>query len=109
MYKSVQMYNAHKYALSCLEIGFKWFLFLFSDLGADLRRAGPLRFFAVTAFLESANVPQTTKRQSHELHVRVFKGNGDLFYSSGWNMISEFWSSETVCSHFLPYNKALSH
>ena len=44
-----------KCALSCLAIGFKWFLFLFQDLGAVLGFALAVYLFIVSALLVFAD------------------------------------------------------
>jgi len=45
-------------ALACPEIGAKWSQFLFSSLGAVLRRTVLLCFFAVAALLERARLQE---------------------------------------------------
>jgi hypothetical protein len=50
------------YAHVCSEIGEKWFLFLFFDLGAVLSFAALFGLFAVSALLEPAKVLEATER-----------------------------------------------
>jgi hypothetical protein len=61
----------HCRAHACSENGLKWFLFLFFDLGAALRFASLFGLFAISAFLEPAEVFEATERKGHNLYGRV--------------------------------------
>jgi hypothetical protein len=65
----------------CCKIGFKWYLFAFYDLKAILTPTVFSSFFAVSAFLKSAEVFQFLKGQADNGCIRVSEGQGDfLFY-----------------------------
>jgi hypothetical protein len=73
-----------------------------------LRRAILPCFFAVSAFLEPANVSQSLESDGNQLDSRMFKCTRDLFCGARGYVIREFRSSETVCARFLSENKPSS-
>jgi len=57
--------------LPCPEIGEKWFLFLFWDLGAVFGFAPFSDLFAISFLLEPAEVLEVAEWQGHDPHERI--------------------------------------
>jgi hypothetical protein len=74
-------------------------------LGADLRRTRRPLFFAIAALLKPANMLDSSERHGHQLHIRVFWRDSDLFSSLQRNVIDVFGSSETASRFFFLYNE----
>jgi len=66
------------------KFGQKWFLFPASrHLRTILKAAAGSRFFTVSALLEPANMPNTAKRQGHQLHSRILQRGNNLLSCFG--------------------------
>jgi hypothetical protein len=90
-------------APACCENGFKWFLFVFYDLGAVLSSAVSSVFFAVSPLLKPAKVFQFLKSQADDFYVGVSKGQGNFLFDLWRQRVRQDGPSRTVFG-FLSFN-----